>query len=45
MNTRNLNVLDEHSFVIRDRLTIPSGRASIAEILKMDINILLLKVF
>ena len=39
MNTRNLNVLDEHSFVIRDRLTIPSGRASIAEILKMDINI------
>ena len=39
INTRNLNVLDEHSFVIRDRLTIPSGRSSIAEILKMDINI------
>ena len=39
IKTRNLNILDEHSFIIRDRLTIPSGRASISEILKMDINI------
>lgn len=39
LNTQNLKILEEHSFVIRDRLEIPSGRASVAEILKMDINI------
>lgn len=39
LNMQNLNVMEEYSFVVRDRLEIPAGRASIAEILKMDINI------
>jgi len=39
INVRNLNVMEEHTFTVRDRLEIPSGRASISEILKMDINI------
>lgn len=39
LNIQNLNILEEIQFTVRDRLGIPSGRAAIAEILKMDINV------
>ncbi len=39
INTENLDALEEYNFTLRDRLEIPSGRATISEILKLDINI------
>lgn len=39
LKTESLKVMDECSFIVRDKFEIPRGRASISEILRLDINI------
>lgn len=39
VNTQSPEIMEEYAFSVRDRLEIPSGRAPIAEVLKMDITV------
>lgn len=39
LSVRGGELLTEHSFVVRDRLELPSGRAPVSEILKIDIDV------